>query len=342
MIKQTWNISDEEKSRILNLHESATKNLYLVNEQSGKKSWRLCGYDIFEENGKYFTIDNNKKSIEIPKLSEVQGVIENRKLKLNQVTENGIYLGDEFNMTTQCGNKKPLGYYGFDKLFVYFDDIDTNTPYFGILGWTGKVRSGQGDFIGMKIPKDKDGVIVKFKKSRSKSFILEVSPAMPGRLTVETPIEPVKPEPSFEKIDLNLQSPFVFDSVNLTPEAESEFVDFMKKLKRDYNGMKGDVAIITTASIDGDPEKEITGGFVGCSGKRKRKDYDLCLSTARAQNILKRLKAESGVTSLNFVPVGRGQTKEYGPSWPEAKTTQETAPNRRLMIKLPTITREKK
>ena len=33
MIKQTWNISSEEKYRILNLHESATKNLYLLKEQ---------------------------------------------------------------------------------------------------------------------------------------------------------------------------------------------------------------------------------------------------------------------------------------------------------------------
>lgn len=33
MIKQTWNINEDEKNRILNLHESATKNLYLVNEQ---------------------------------------------------------------------------------------------------------------------------------------------------------------------------------------------------------------------------------------------------------------------------------------------------------------------
>jgi hypothetical protein len=33
MIKQTWNISDNEKLRILNLHESATKNHYLINEQ---------------------------------------------------------------------------------------------------------------------------------------------------------------------------------------------------------------------------------------------------------------------------------------------------------------------
>ncbi len=34
MIKQTWSISSEEKIRILQLHESATKNLYLINEQT--------------------------------------------------------------------------------------------------------------------------------------------------------------------------------------------------------------------------------------------------------------------------------------------------------------------
>jgi hypothetical protein len=34
MIKQTWEISNEEKNRILSLHESATKNLYLMSEQN--------------------------------------------------------------------------------------------------------------------------------------------------------------------------------------------------------------------------------------------------------------------------------------------------------------------
>jgi hypothetical protein len=33
MIKQTWEISNEERNRILSLHESATKNLYLMSEQ---------------------------------------------------------------------------------------------------------------------------------------------------------------------------------------------------------------------------------------------------------------------------------------------------------------------
>jgi outer membrane protein OmpA-like peptidoglycan-associated protein len=33
MIKQTWEISNEERNRIISLHESATKNLYLMSEQ---------------------------------------------------------------------------------------------------------------------------------------------------------------------------------------------------------------------------------------------------------------------------------------------------------------------
>ena len=33
MVKQTWVVNEEEKNRILNLHETATKKLYLLNEQ---------------------------------------------------------------------------------------------------------------------------------------------------------------------------------------------------------------------------------------------------------------------------------------------------------------------
>lgn len=36
MIKQTWEISNEERNRILSLHESATKNLYLMSEQGAE------------------------------------------------------------------------------------------------------------------------------------------------------------------------------------------------------------------------------------------------------------------------------------------------------------------
>jgi hypothetical protein len=38
MIKQTWEISNEERNRIISLHESATKNLYLMSEQNNNKT----------------------------------------------------------------------------------------------------------------------------------------------------------------------------------------------------------------------------------------------------------------------------------------------------------------
>jgi hypothetical protein len=44
MIKQTWEVSNEERNRILSLHESATKNHYLVSEQISVKQNR--GVDV--------------------------------------------------------------------------------------------------------------------------------------------------------------------------------------------------------------------------------------------------------------------------------------------------------
>lgn len=44
MIKQTWEISNEERNRILSLHESATKNFYLMSEQVSVKQTR--GVDV--------------------------------------------------------------------------------------------------------------------------------------------------------------------------------------------------------------------------------------------------------------------------------------------------------
>jgi hypothetical protein len=38
MIKQTWEISNDERNRILSLHESATKNFYILSEQNNNKT----------------------------------------------------------------------------------------------------------------------------------------------------------------------------------------------------------------------------------------------------------------------------------------------------------------
>lgn len=61
MIKQTWDINTEEKLRILKLHENATKNHYLINEQTivtktiEPKKFQLPNNSF--RGGKYLTFD---------------------------------------------------------------------------------------------------------------------------------------------------------------------------------------------------------------------------------------------------------------------------------------------
>lgn len=329
MIKQTWDIDDSERVRILQLHENATKKLYLIKEQK-EKSWRLCGYDIFEEGGKYYTIVDKGTRIEVPKLSEVEGVIQNGDLVVNDVTQNGIELGNVFNSGI-CMGKKPQAYAGASDLFVYFDDLESGLPIFGMIGYYGKMQTGQGDFMGEKIPKDKDGVVIHYKKTRSKSFIIEVSPSMKGNPTVERNPEPEpQPNPKFETLELNVQSPFVFDKTDLTPEAQQQFSQFIENVKKNYQGVSGNVDVITSASIDADPVS--------------KQKYNMDLSTRRANAIIELLKSSLGQTSLTFTPKPIGQTEQFAPGmkWPDVKDVNKTAPNRRLIIKLPKITREVK
>lgn len=325
MIKQSWNINEEEKSRILSLHENATKNLYLIKEQQ-RKSWGLCGFDIFEEGGNYYVIVDRGVRMDVPKLSEVAGVIKNGDLIVNEVTQSGIDLGERFNSTQSCMNKKPATTYGANELFVYFDDLELGLPMFGVIGYYGKMQTGGGDFMGEKIPKDKDGVVIQFKKSRSKSFLIEVSPAIKGKSAVDKPITPNPPQ--VKTMELNIESPFVFDKTDLTPEAQQQFNQFVENIKKNYQGVSGNVDVITSASIDADPVS--------------KKTYNMDLSTRRANAIIELLKSSLGQTSLTFLPKPLGQTDQFAPGmkWPEVKDNSRTAPNRRLIIKLPKITKE--
>ena len=153
---------------------------------------------------------------------------------------------------------------------------------------------------------------------------------MAGSKNRPTNIPPPVKKPEFEEIKLDIQSPFEFDKVTLTPEAENEFKKFVEKIKINYQGVSGDVEIIASASIDADEDQ--------------KRDYNQKLSDNRASTIANRLKAETGITTLNFIPKGIGQTDQFarGMKYPEVRDTSKTAPNRRLIIKMPTLTKEKK
>jgi outer membrane protein OmpA-like peptidoglycan-associated protein len=346
MIKQTWNISSEEKYRILNLHESATKNLYLVKEQvqggqEGENSWTICSRLVVQSGNDFFVMVGKGSYAQIPRLSEVSGVIQNGELVLNQKTKDGLDVGEWMHGSIACSNEYPETRQGNYRWFCYFDDISSklvgskgvderyvkdNIPVFGVLGYDGSLGTGREYFVGQKIPKDKEGLTVQFGVSRTKSYILEISPAMDGQKGVPQNFKPEpKKEPTKEVIELNIESPFVFDKTDLTPEAETQFRAFIEKLKKDYQNVPSNVEVITSASIDAEP-----------SSKEK---YNMDLSTRRANAIIDRLKSELGQTKLTFTPKPIGQTDKFSPGlkWPEVKDNTKTAPNRRLIIKLPKL-----
>ena len=135
--------------------------------------------------------------------------------------------------------------------------------------------------------------------------------------------------PNEKPFELNIESPFEFDKVTLSNDAKLAFNKFIESVKENYSNVQGDVEVICSASIDGAPDQ-------------KRIDYDMNLSKKRAEAIVSILKASLPGTKLNFIPKGIGQTDQFAPGkkYPEVRDVNQTAPNRRLIIKLPKIMKQ--
>ena len=79
MIKQNWNICEDEKLRILSLHESATKNFYIIKEQTESQVLKVDFGNLFESgrydfNPEYLSTVNNK-------IKQISEYINGKKLK---------------------------------------------------------------------------------------------------------------------------------------------------------------------------------------------------------------------------------------------------------------------
>lgn len=97
MIKQKWNISEEEKQRILNLHENATKKLYLIKEQTEQFLYTDNFGDNFES-GKYELTPQFKQAIN-DKIIKLVGFIKGKNLKNFKI----IITPGESQVTNQAG-----------------------------------------------------------------------------------------------------------------------------------------------------------------------------------------------------------------------------------------------
>lgn len=196
MIKQTWNVDIEEKLRILNLHESATKNLYLTNEQTKI----VTGIDTKIEN----------KTFPLTKLGDKFGygeydspVVKSELEKLKPQIEGFIKAGDSSNFVVNisAGESRVTNPKGFEttgslalaranSIKKYFEEIFPEQIKNGVLtiklpasvrdvkiGETPYGGKGSGDF----------NDVVKKEKYRQEQFV-DFDIVGTGKKTVKTPI----------------------------------------------------------------------------------------------------------------------------------------------------------
>jgi outer membrane protein OmpA-like peptidoglycan-associated protein len=201
--------------------------------------------------------------------------------------------------------------------------------------YTAKIIKQDLSLLKGRYEESKDDTIspVMYVKKGGYGILIQLFPGASAKYFSNKPT-PKKPEDTPEDIpfELNIESPFNFNETNLTDEAKQEFKDFIESIKTNYSDATGDVEVISSASIDGDPEGKVKTG-------QKRKDYDMELSKKRAEAIVSILKTSLPGTKLNFIPKGIGETEQFakGKKWPDVKDENQTAPNRRLIIKLPQI-----
>jgi len=334
MIKQTWEISQEERNRIISLHESATKNFYILSEQNEVTEWDLLGFTVSKEGERYYVILQPDTSIEIPTINQLSLQIDKSQYDKNklvykptELTQNALKVGevmgsDSLRVGFSDGKGKEV-LEGSNLRYCAFNTL-RNAPEFGQISFKGGLYKGQGKFNLEKV-KEKVGSIVTFNKNYTDTFIIELNDLKLGNPVKETPPSPIPPPEKITKV-FDIKSPFEFDKTELTPDAEKRFKEFIEIIKTYYNNIGGDVTVTTSASIDSDPSKT--------------EQYNMDLSKRRSQTIIDRLKNESGNNTLNFIPNPIGQTDQFDPGskWPEVKDKNLTAPNRRLIIKLPEIT----
>ena len=352
MIKQNWNINEDEKNRILNLHESATKRLYLSeqNEVEPTPYYEIDGTGLkfkVREGKLYYAILDKEYGMVIPKIFMNGNVADFKvnpktfELLPNKGFENSIAITDDYWPDIEAApNAKPQNYNNVDFKFIALlpnlrpigtprdkkmigrpivftasileDDIE-------ILESFGLTKSEDGSISPLTyVKRGSNGVYVKLYPSAGHTSYYSGEPE-------ETPED----TPTDIPFELNIESPFKFNETKLTDDAKLEFNKFIESVKENYANVQGDVEVICSASIDGPPDQ-------------KRIDYDMNLSKRRAEAIVSILKTSLPGTKLNFIPKGIGQTDQFakGKKYPNVKDENETAPNRRLIIKLPQIMKQ--
>lgn len=241
-----------------------------------------------------------------------------------------------------------------------FGDLDTNTIP-GTLRGDSENKSGKLNFSGVIDGTSTYGIFKNkgYIPSLSKKDIIGIrsaSSAVKKGIVIPKTEPQTQPKKSTEvkniDIEISIEDPFIFNTINLYPEAEKNikyFIDTIKSIPSKYNQeiynkylnfikSKTPIYVNAYASKDGNPDDKINSGYGPCRGygNGTRSDYDKCLSIKRAEYIVKLIEDSLPDFVGVFKPLGHGQTTKFNNiGWPNSKNTEETKPNRRFDVNLP-------
>lgn len=250
-----------------------------------------------------------------------------------------------------------------DKAKVFFYSLDENGNIHGDVATVISVKNEtlkSADILGRILALDedfnlpersKDDMIIwgeTYVRVKRNVNLIAVRSLGPKYRLISPPTPPTPPEKI--KLPLDLKDVFKFSSIEFEnpAQAEAKINEFIKSIN-DYKDQYGDLfrrrlnaklyrnPILGYASIDGKSDGDVPEGkgYVPCSGQ-KRKDYNQCLSEARAKKVADILnKAFSDDNMINFKYKGMGETDEFdkGKKWPDYKY-EETGANRRIVLDL--------
>lgn len=219
---------------------------------------------------------------------------------------------------------------------------------------------GKAPIAGMKnkgfLPNVESKLLYLFFNTEASSKNLTIAPYNNVEEIKPNPTPTPEPEVFPISITFNLQDAFRFDLPELTNQGETSFnsfIDEYKKLKEKYSTVwdkyikflkleskKTPIYLKGYSSIDGDPNKIIADSATSkktyppcrASGGRTRADYNLCLSQARAEEIVERIEEELPELTGIFTPKGIGETTLFANVTYENGDRSTTAPNRRMVL----------
>ena len=396
-MKNLFELSEEEKSSIRELHESYKNKpgTKLIWEQDATfndntKSELDVFYfgsaakdtpRLYHNNNSIYYFDGTTSTEIWDKNSKVSFAVDLQTGKL----ENGSELMDK-QISLQPTFKDFLVKGGFGPLNYKWENQKKPTFYLVMFGDQGKMflsaaapvlisrKQAKSENL-TKAVKDGDYIYAEIDKTyipTKKGNALVAKMSFGKEISKVQPPTQTPPPPVADSFEFVLEDNFIFNTITLTPEGvrkynekKYELGSFLKKISRLQTTpgnttvsdiLNTDVKIYGYASIDGDPNENVTNGreiYEPCrgSGNGSRKDYNMCLSQKRAEyiandlnNFIGEITLPDGDTILSrfgnntvknwAVGIGEGETSQFsGKKWPGTKgDTKATAPDRRVVF----------